>query len=383
MHIMWINEVADLTGGCERYIADTAGLLRKEGIENTFLYGVNGWTEPGFLQVFNHAFPMVDVARQIDEINPDVIYIHRLNGTKLLKEILKTGKPAIRFYHDHKPFCLREHKYTVIGHKTCTKPIGLHCYPCLGFINRKQGFPGITLASLPAFKKELKLNQKLSGHIVGSQYMKGHLVAHGFDQNSIYVNPLYSISEIKPIQQSRKDFLFAGQLVRGKGLDILLKAYAQLETEHKLIICGNGKQELEFKQLASSLGLDEKVIWTGKISKDNLDKYYASAFCFLMPSRVPETFGLSGLEAMSFGTPVIATRVGGMDEWLIDGKTGIFVPSNDVEALASAMNKLQQDESLTTTLAKNAQLNFIEKFNPKIHIVKLTEFFAANLKAAN
>lgn len=377
MHILWINEVAKLTGGCERYVADTVKLLaEKYHTKSTLLYAVEDLTEPEFTKLFDYAFPMVDLAKQIAEINPDIIYVQRLEGKKPMQQLLKCGKPVVRFFHDHKLFCLREHKYTVIGHNTCTKPIGWHCYPCLGFINKSDKFPNVKLNSLAKFKAEQHVKKQLSAIVVGSDYMKQHLLDHGFNNSQILVNPLYTLAENKADNFSKRDILlFVGQVVRGKGIDILLHALKQISEDLKLVICGSGVQEAEFKALATELGVDGKVDWVGKVPKEELDAYYRRAICLVMPSRVPETFGLTGLEAMSYGTAVIASNVGGIPQWLDDDKNGLLVPSNDYNKLAEAMNKLIKDPKLATAMGKAGLKDFEDKFKPEFHVVRLYKLF--------
>ena len=225
-------------------------------------------------------------------------------------------------------------------------------------------------------KAEQKANMKLSKIIVGSQYMRDHLLAHNFPAAKVMVNHLFSCQEPDRAEQPEKDiFLFVGQIVRGKGIDILLRAWAKLALKEKLVICGSGAQREEFQLLAEELKIAERIIWTGKIAEQELAEYYRRAICLVMPSRSPETFGLTGLEAMSYGTAVIATDVGGISAWLNAGKNGILVPSNNVQKLAAAINKLAQDKALAVALGKQGLLDYQEKFIPDFHIDKLYKTF--------
>jgi glycosyltransferase involved in cell wall biosynthesis len=378
MHILWINEVANFTGGAERYILDTMRLLKeKTDARMTLLYGVPGWTEPAFTSAFDVAFPMVDLPRQVAEEQPDIIYVNRLNGRNELLQLIQTGVPVVRFFHDHKLFCLREHKYRTLGSVTCRQPIGMRCYPCLGFINRADKWPGIRFTSLAAFRREQAVNKQLAAIVVGSEYMKQHIVAHGFDAEKIKVNPLYSLSPLltQPDFDSRDIFLFVGQLVRGKGVDVLLHAYAALDNAPPLVICGSGRQQEEFRHLAASLGVQAQVQWAGRIPQEELAAYYKRAQAVIMPSRVPETFGLAGLEAMAYQVPVIATEVGGISQWLQHGRTGLAVPPNDAAALQQAMQKLIDAPALRAALGAQAGMNFTREFGPQRHIAALAQLF--------
>ena len=137
LHVLWINDEAGPVGGCERYIEDTVRMLRERGVRNTLLYSVAGASDPTFLEVFDAAFPVLDLASQLEEIGADVAYVHRIERLGELADLRVLGMtphPVLRFFHDHALFCLREHKYTLLGKKTCTRKTGLHCYTCGGFV---------------------------------------------------------------------------------------------------------------------------------------------------------------------------------------------------------------------------------------------------------
>jgi len=377
IHVLWINEKADFTGGCEQYVFNTANLLKNYNVKSSILYGISGWTDPVFIRNFEYAFPIVDIPSQIKEINPDLIYVHTLNERKKMEQLIATGKPVIRFFHDHKLFCLRDYKYYAIGHRTCKKPIGLRCYYCLGFINRSNNWMRIKFSSLHKLKKEQNTNKKISAFVVGSQYMADHIIEHGFSREKMNVIPLYTQkSSVENVIDPEKNLLlFAGQLIRGKGVDTLLKAMSYLDEKVKLIICGSGRQEHVYRKMVKRFNLTKRVVFKSKISKRMISEYYQKAAVVVMPSRSPETFGLVGLEAMKVGKPVIASDVGGISEWLAHEKTGLLFPSNNSRALADAIEKLLNDKNLLKTMEINARKSFIENFQPENYMKALRKLF--------
>ncbi len=375
LKILWINDKADFTGGCEGYIYHTARMLSENGCYNTLLYDVDGWTEPSYIRIFEAAFPRVVLKRQIAEIEPDIIYVHHLEGSQAIKELLETGKPVIRFFHDHKLFCLREHKYRTISHKTCTQPTGCRCYPCLGFINRGKGKKLIRIASLRKLQAEQAINKELAGFVVASEYMKNHLTAHGFAAGKIKVIPLYSWQGRE--EESGIDgnyILYSGQIVRGKGIDILLKAMTLLSIKIPLVIAGSGRQKQKYEELTRKLGLEELVKFIGFVNQEKLMKLYRDCTCVVMPSRVPETFGLSGLEAMSWSKPVIASNVGGIGQWLKHGKNGYLVKGNDPQAMAVALDEFMSDRAKAAAMGKAGYAMYKQEFMPEVHLKSLMEY---------
>ena len=133
-------------------------------------------------------------------------------------------------------------------------------------------------------------------------------------------------------------YCFCGQLVRGKGLDILLRALVGLP-EFNLTVCGRGKQEDELKQLNRELKLDDRVQFKGKVSGDELQKYMAESEVCVVTSRIPESFCLMGIEAMTQEVPVISTALGGMTEWQRDNAVMTIEPNN-VQQLQDALKKI-------------------------------------------
>ena len=379
MHILWINNKASLKGGAEQYIYNTVDALNDKNFTSSLLYDPNDETQNEFFDKFDQAYPLVTVYDQIKQIDPDIIYIHQLDDYDTYKQIIKTKKPVIRFYHDHKLFCLREHKYTAITQTTCTKKVGAGCYSCLGFINKDDSPLGFSINSMAKLKKLQYVNRDLNHFIVGSDYMKKHLELHEFDQQKISVNPLYSSSAFTASNYndftSSKELLFVGQLINGKGLDALLKSMTKINDDYKLTIVGNGKQEEYFKHYAKELKLGNRANFVGKVTQEQLQKYYKRAYCLVVPSRAPETFNLTGIEAQKVGLPVVATNVGGISQWLENGVNGFLVKPNNIKDLYTKINNLIEDKSLHKKICFNIANDKYHEFEQDNHVNKLIDIF--------
>ena len=384
MHILWISEFGSFVGGCERYVSRTVALLRERGVRASFLYDANQPADTAYLRNFDAAFPMADLGRQVEAIDPDLVYVHRLSGAAPAAALGATSRPTFRFFHDHQLFCLREHKYTTIGHRTCTRTIGAACYPCLGFVNRSKGWPGVGLRTVANVRREQRANHGLTGFVVGSRYMADHVAAHGFDRHRIHVVPLFADPPAPHAQEERDRhlLLFVGQIVRGKGLDVLLRGLAHCRAPFRLVVAGGGRQEDLHRQLAASLGLADRITWAGVLAAEEVESLYRRAASVVVPSRRPETFGLVGPEAMRYGTPVIATTIGGVGEWLVHGETGLGVPSGDPQALASAIERLLGDPVLWERLSRGARALYEARFRPERHVEALLALFRTAARAA-
>jgi glycosyltransferase involved in cell wall biosynthesis len=376
MKIAWINELAQPSGGAERYVRDTARELADRGVRSVLFYDVKATPDPSpsMLAPFEGGFPIVELGRQLRELAPDVVYVHQLHERGALGALAASPFPVVRFFHDHRLFCLREHKYTALSQTPCSRTVGAGCYPCLGFLRRSETWPGVQLASLRALRAEQAQARHHEAFIVGSRYMADHVADHGFERSRIHVIPLYARvpprSDV-PGQRQEDLLLFVGQLSTGKGLDVLLQALTRTSRPCRLLVVGRGRQEVKLRALVQALGLAGRVSFAGWLDPEALSAYYEQATCMVFPTRAPETSGLVGIEAMAHGTPVIASALGGIEEWLTHGRTGLCVPPNEPAALAAAIDRLLGDSRLRSQLGLNALRTFEECFRPEYHAARL------------
>jgi len=138
----------------------------------------------------------------------------------------------------------------------------------------------------------------------------------------------------------------AGRLVADKGFDIALRALALVRAEHPgvvLRLAGDGPARPDLEALADELGVADAVELLGWVAPDRLPEVLAGASVVVLPSRWDEAFGLVALQAMQVGRPVVAAAVGGLPEVVDDGHTGLLVPKEDPEGLATAVLSLLDD----------------------------------------
>jgi len=137
-------------------------------------------------------------------------------------------------------------------------------------------------------------------------------------------------------------FITSGRLLHVKGFDILIRAFAELvkggHTNIWLKILGKGKEKTGLEKLSMDLKVWDKVIFTGRVSREAVKKELQAANCFVLASRY-EAFGIVLIEAMATGLPVIATRSGGPGK-IIKPEYGYLVDPENVKGLAQAMQEM-------------------------------------------
>ena len=142
------------------------------------------------------------------------------------------------------------------------------------------------------------------------------------------------------IKISPKQIIAVGRLSKIKGFDLLIQAVAAIKTPCQLVIAGDGPEKENLENLAKMLGIEKKVIFTGRLEKQQLIHFYQESSIFCM-SSYNEGMSNAMLEAIACGLPVVTTQVGGAAE-LVKGN-GVIVPCGDSFALQSALETLLTD----------------------------------------
>jgi glycosyltransferase involved in cell wall biosynthesis len=158
----------------------------------------------------------------------------------------------------------------------------------------------------------------------------------------------------RSINDAKFSLLHVGRLVSRKHVDLALEALAEIERDDiELLLAGTGRHRERLENRAAELGIAEDVDFLGFVPEEDLPTLYASSDAFLFLSRY-EGFGLTFLESMASGTPVIGTRVGGFPDMVTDGEEGIIVDhgTNDV---ANAIERLADDPELIAEMGRRVR----------------------------
>ena len=161
------------------------------------------------------------------------------------------------------------------------------------------------------------------------------------------------------IPKDSQMILFVGRIDPIKGLEILVQAVSLIASKKDvfLYIVGGADEENKYlssiKSLVEETGLGEKVVFTGPVAHDELRTYYNAADVFVLPSHY-ESLGFVAIEAMACGTPVVASRVGGIPSIVDHGSTGYLIPWRCPEAFAGQIEVLLQNEDLSGFMSEQA-----------------------------
>src|SRR3990172_5188355 len=176
---------------------------------------------------------------------------------------------------------------------------------------------------------------------------------------------------------------FLGRLVPKKGVEVLLRALPPVLANHpqaKVVIAGDGPCMAELVALAKELKIDDRVTFPGRVSWERAPAFHAAADIFVQPSVRDLQGNQDGLptvllEAMSSGTAVVASRLGGIPLVIDDNANGLLVPPGNVVALSEALDRLVTDESERHRLGMGARASVERSFNWRSVALKLEAMF--------
>ena len=206
------------------------------------------------------------------------------------------------------------------------------------------------------------------------------IIPNGIDFKHFSTN----VAPMPQYQDGKINILFVGRLEKRKGLRYLLEAYGKLKWDLpniRLIVVGPGNPDKESYRVMSSQNLQD-VEFVGRVSYDDLPRYYASADIFCSPATGAESFGIVLLEAMSAGKPVVASDIEGFRGVMTHGEQGLLVPKKDSNALAEALGMLARDPELRRKLGGNGN-RLAEEYRWEVVAGRVEAYYNTCLKAAN
>lgn len=364
--ILFVSAKAGFLGGVERYIYDVASLLAENGYLVSGLFTERARDFEIFTRPFSQVFFPGDIASMLGKEKFDLAFLHKMTEPELIGS-LRGVYPTAVFVHDHDYYCPRRHKYFPLCRINCSLPFNpLYCSLCCGMITRVDGRP--RLIKLGKIYRVMREIRKCDAFVVMSDFMLKNLIMNRFPPNAVYkIPPFIQVSpQPRPFTATdrKPTVVYVGQLVKGKGVDLMLAALAKVDADFRALILGGSNHEAApLKRLAEDLGIAGKVEFLGWQSEP--ERFLRQADVAVFPSRWQEPFGLTGIEALSQGVPVVGFDVGGVSEWLHDHVNGYLAPPGSVSALGEAIQSLVQAPDIAARLGENGRQMVKQHFSPE------------------
>jgi glycosyltransferase involved in cell wall biosynthesis len=372
--VLFVHERFGALGGAESNACLSAVELTRRGHTVALIHGAGtGQDEAHWRGAFPQRFPLEPgrsrevVQTALEQFAPEIIYVHKMADLPLIDALVSSGCPLVRMVHDHDIYCMKSYKYAYWSRRICQRPFSYYCLlPCCAFIARDRNrFLPARYVSFSAKKEELRLNRLFHRVLVVSDYMRQELVRNGFDAGKIEILPPVP-PPVRDASESafgeRNLILFAGQIIRGKGVDVLLRALSLVRSRFECLILGAGNHRRACERLMRKLGLSDRVQFKGFVPQAELRHYYSDCTVVAVSSVWPEPIATIGLEAMRHGLPVVAFDAGGIKDWLVDGYNGFLVPWMDRTRFALRIDQLLEDKPLARRLGQQGRALANQRF---------------------
>ena len=192
--------------------------------------------------------------------------------------------------------------------------------------------------------------------VANSKTVQGRIAKY-YRRNSLLVYPpveteKFSVTDISKQKIEEKYFLIGCRLAPYKRVDLVIKAFKELASDpnYRLKIFGDGVDEERLKKLATGCN---NIEFLGRVSEEEKAKLYSEAQAFINPQE--EDFGITIIEAMASGRPVLALRRGGATETVIEGKTGLFFDEQTPASLVNILKKFKSEDFNSQEIREHAQ----------------------------
>lgn len=286
--------------------------------------------------------------------------------------------PMIRTLHTHQPYCPNGGRFLKRLGQPCNRSYNTVGCAFNHFVNHCGSVRPIPMiAGFRATGKEMRTLHTIPT-ITVSQFLKEQMVRSGYAEHNIHVLHLPAPDvrvTAPPPREGTPHFLFLGRLTPQKGVDWLLRATKAVTASIHIDIAGEGYDEAELHRLSAQLGLEDRVTFHGWVSGEKLNSLIIQARALVFPSIWHEPAGFVSLDASVNGRAIIASRVGGISEYVSQDINGLLVEPNNVANLVWAMECLASDWPLANRLGEAGRRIAPASFSLKSHVETLMKLY--------
>ena len=320
--------------------------------------------------------------------SPDIVHVHLCSNVAMIRRLLDSHLPLVRTLHDYTSLCLRRGRRRWSGDR-CQRALGWSCAAWGCFVSPPR--PGSRLpsfANLATRLAERNHYRSFGASIVTGDHMARTLRRNGFPDARIHVVPYFTrfeaeaadpIPPVKPPGIPGRDrpleLLFAGQALPVKGLETLMEALAGLHGDWRLSVLAEGQRLAPARAMVEAVGLAARVSFLGWATQSETRNNYRKSDVLVFPSLWDEPFGLVGIEAMSFGTPVVGFAVGGISDYLLDKETGLLVRETTADALRAALTQVIDNPEQIAVWGRNARNLVTRTYTKAVHLAALRRIY--------
>ena len=405
MHVLLINKFLFPKGGGDISTIETGKLLKEKG-HTVYYWGMKHKSNPEYIHRdtfvssvdYNnlHNLPKLikssvnilysfeakaKLEKLLKRINPDIIHLNSIAhqiSPSILDTIHKMNIPVIMTMRDHKLVCACYLMRS--GGKACEKCKSGRYYHCFLRKCTKDSYLKSLLNTIEMYlhHKILRIYNKIDLFISPSEFLKQKIREMGFIRPIKYLPNFVDLKNYKPDYNNHgKTIIYAGRLSPEKGLVTLIDAVKDIDVKLQIIGDGPLRSFLEKKIQNENIS---NVLFSGYLNREYLIRETKKSLFGILPSECYENNPRFIIETFSLGKPVIGSRIGGIPELVIDGKTGFtFTPHNTSE-LKTKIKILLENRNLIIKMGKEARKFVEEQYNSDLYYRRLYNIYSDVIK---
>ena len=395
MRILLVNKFHYLRGGSEKYYFELAQLLKSKGHTVGFFsmkheenittgdaeyfveeIDLNTGSKLKALDVIYSQENKRLMAKALEEFKPDIVHINNFQrqlSASIIDAIKEKNIPIVMTTHDLNPICPAS--IMLYNGEVCDDCITKGYAQCI----KKKCVKGSTLKStLGVMEKKYydfhKVFRKIDCIISPSEFNKNQLVNGKLKYNEIVALHNF-VNESERNEYVLGDYAFyLGRLSKEKGILNLIEAIGDIPNA-KLLIAGDGPERERIEAYISEHKLDGRITLLGYQNQDSIHKYITNSRFVVIPSICNENCPYSVLEAMEIGKPIVASRIGGIPELIVDGENGYLYKADDINELKEKLTLLLDDDEKVNSFAQKSRELYESYYSPDSYYNELIKIY--------
>ncbi|MDD5691363.1 MAG: glycosyltransferase family 4 protein [Candidatus Omnitrophica bacterium] len=322
-----------------------------------------------------------DVYKEIKEIvkreKPDIAHIHNIFfciTPSVYQALKEENVPIAQSLHNYRFFCLKGTFFR--KGKPCEKCKNKQFFNAVARKCMRGSFILSCLFSRLTFRRN-PFFRNIDSYIVTSEFSKNKLIEFGLEEKKIFLKNNFLAIEGQESREDNNYALYLGRFVDYKGVNTLMKVFETLPSS-KLKIIGEGPLE---KRLYSFASLHNNIELLGKVSKDSVFEAIKKSSFIIFPSECYENMPMVIIESFAFSKPVIASNLGAIKEFVIDGVNGLLFEPGNAKDLAEKVAYLFSHDKERIKMGKNANRTFRERFDKERNYNELISIYEKTINS--
>ena len=314
---------------------------------------------------------------------PQLVHVHNtfmMISPSVYAVCQEAGVPVLQTLHNYRLLCPAAILYRD-GHvcEECREH-GLLRSVCHGCYRDSRVATAAIALMLQVHRAQRTWHDSVNGYVALTEFAKQKFVESGLPADKIHVKPNFVDPDPGERSAAGNYAMFAGRLSEGKGVSTLLAAWDRLPSPIPLLVIGDGplRAALEANVKQKNMG---QVTFRGRLDVSETRAAMKRAAFLIVPSVWYETFSLNIAEAFACGTPVICSKLGAMQENVIDHLTGLHFAAGDAEDLARKVGWAWTHPTELAVMGREARREYERRFTPERNYARLLEIYQQTVEA--